>query len=130
MSAHASGNDAAGYGTAGIHAPAPRISRADGAADGVIHPRLVRTRFREKPLRLADTQPVNPACPVCQSTPFEPVTALVTTGGERVLERAHCASCGHLAFGRMPSEAWFQALYRHEFENVGEAPTAPPKKES
>jgi SAM-dependent methyltransferase len=30
----------------------------------------------------------------------------------------------------MPSEAWFQSLYRHEFENVGEAPLAPPKKES
>jgi SAM-dependent methyltransferase len=111
------------------HAP-PSDAIAGAAPDGVLRPSVVRTRFRIKPLRFADTQPVNPVCPVCQSARFERVTALVTTGGERVLERAHCASCGHLAFGRMPSEAWFQALYRHEFENVGEAPAAPPKKES
>jgi SAM-dependent methyltransferase len=131
MTAHAtSRNDAAGHDAVAAPFTASGASRAAGAADGVLRPRLVRTRFREKPLRLADTQPVNPACPVCQRTPFEPVSALVTTRGERVLERAHCASCGHLAFSRMPSEAWFQALYRHEFENVGAAPPAPPKKES
>lgn len=131
MTAHAtSAKDAAGHDAAGSHASDPAAARAASAPDGVLRPRLFRTRFRDKPLRFADTEQVNSSCPVCQNARFEPVTALVTAGGERVLERAHCAGCGHLAFSRMPSEAWFQALYRHEFENVGQAPSAPPKKES
>jgi SAM-dependent methyltransferase len=95
----------------------------------VITPRWVRTRFRIKPLRLADSTHVHDSCPVCKSVPFVPITALSTRRGERVVERALCAACGHVAFSRMPSIDWFTALYRHEFETVEPAPLSPPIKE-
>jgi SAM-dependent methyltransferase len=102
-------------------------SGAGGAT--VFTPRLVRTRFRTKPLGLADSAPVYASCPVCRRASFEPISALRTLRGERVVERALCAGCGHIAFSRMPSLDWFTALYRHEFETAEAAPVTPPRKE-
>jgi SAM-dependent methyltransferase len=81
------------------------------------------------PIAAARPALVYAACPVCRQAAFEPIAALGTRRGERVVERALCALCGHIAFSRMPSLEWFTALYRHEFETAEAAPLSPPRKE-
>lgn len=79
-----------------------------------------------KRLHARDSEVVFDACPCCGGTPFETVSALVTRDGQPVIERAFCGSCGHIAFRRMPSAAWFQDHYRKEFETQAPPPASPP----
>jgi len=100
-------------------------ARSIGAPAVELRPERVRTRFAEFAMTPADSEPAGDGCVVCGARDLL-VFAIVGAADGAALERALCESCGHIAFSRRPSMAWFERFYRSSFETGAAEPFEPP----